>query len=79
MVKAGDVLFVAGAPSEGGEQSGTPRATDSGQLLALSTTDGSVLNALALDQPPVFDGMAAAYGRLYLSLENGTLACLKGK
>lgn len=79
MVKAGKVLFVAGAPAEGGERSGTPRTTDAGELLAISTTDGTVLGKLALDRPPVFDGMAAAGRKLYLSLENGSLACLEEK
>ena len=29
-----------------------------------------------LDASPVFDGMAAADGRLYISLENGRLLCM---
>jgi outer membrane protein assembly factor BamB len=79
MLKADDVLFVAGAPVEGEERSGTPRMTDKGQLLAISTTNGSVLAQVPLDSVPVFDGMAAAGRRLYLSLENGSVACLAGK
>jgi len=27
---------------------------------------------------PVFDGMAAARGRLYVALENGQMVCLDG-
>ncbi len=79
MVKAGDVLFVAGAPVEGAERSGTPRATDTGLLLAVSTKDGSVVDDLRLDSSPVLDGMAAASGRLFVSLENGSVACLGGE
>jgi hypothetical protein len=78
MVQAGDVLFVAGSPVAGGERSGTPRETDKGLLMALSTKDGSVLGEVSLDSPPVFDGMAAAGVALYLSLEDGRLACLRG-
>jgi hypothetical protein len=29
-----------------------------------------------LSSPPVFDGMAAAGGRLYLSLMDGSILCL---
>jgi hypothetical protein len=32
-----------------------------------------------LDSAPVFDGMAAANGRLYLSLENGQVLCMAGQ
>ena len=79
MVQAPNVLFIAGAPAEGGERSGTPRNTDKGLLLAVSTNDGSILGQLAMASAPTFDGMAAADGHLYLSLENGNVACLTGK
>jgi len=32
-----------------------------------------------LDSIPIFDGMAAADGKLFLSLKNGELACYGGK
>ena len=79
MVKAGDVLFVAGTPVEGEEQSGTFRETDEGLLLAISTANGNVMSEVPLDNVPVFDGMAAAGHRLYLSLENGSVTCLASK
>jgi hypothetical protein len=37
------------------------------------------LSEATLDCPPVFDGLIAAGGRLFASLENGTLLCLAGK
>ncbi|NLS98012.1 MAG: PQQ-binding-like beta-propeller repeat protein [Planctomycetaceae bacterium] len=77
MVLTRDALFVAGSPVKGGERSGTPRQTDKGLLLAVSTKDGSVSGEVSLDSPPVFDGMAAG-GRLYLALETGSVACLAG-
>ena len=79
MVKAGDVLFVAGTPVKAEERSGTPRKTDRGLLLAISTRNGDVLSEIHLDRSPVFDGMAAAGGQLFLSLENGSVACLCSK
>lgn len=79
LVKAGDTLFVAGAPVEGEERSGAPQETDKGLLLAISTSNGNVLSEVPLDSVPVFDGMAAAGHRLYLSFENGSVTCLDGK
>lgn len=37
------------------------------KLLAISATDGKQLSELSLDSLPVFDGLAAAGGRLYLA------------
>ncbi|MBL7140969.1 MAG: PQQ-binding-like beta-propeller repeat protein, partial [Planctomycetes bacterium] len=45
-------------------------------LLAVSTADGSEVGRCRLPAPPVFDGMAAAGGRLLIALENGRLVCL---
>ncbi len=44
-------------------------------LRVLSTEDGSLLGELKLDAMPVFDGVAAASGRLFVSLKNGELLC----
>jgi outer membrane protein assembly factor BamB len=78
MVRAGNRLFLAGTPAPGGERSGLPRQSDTGVLLAVSTADGSVQSQLALDRPPVFDGLAAAEGRLFLAQEGGRVVCLDG-
>ncbi len=45
-------------------------------LIAISASDGAELARYQLDSTPVFDGMAAAYGRLYVSMENGNLLCM---
>jgi hypothetical protein len=42
-----------------------------GLMHAVSATDGRMLGRWTLDAPPVFDGMAAAAGRLYLTTESG--------
>ena len=49
-------------------------------LLAISASDGTQLAEYPLPCPPIFDGMAAADGRLYISLENGRVVsmCEKG-
>ncbi len=64
---AGDVLFAAGPPKEEGNRPA---------LLALSAEDGVELFRCALDSPPVFDGMAAANGKIVLCGENGEVVCL---
>jgi outer membrane protein assembly factor BamB len=76
MVKAKDVLFVAGPQ-------GTPltsRAALRGQapawLLAFSPTDGGLLARIPLPSPPVWDGMATAQGGLCISLANGHILYL---
>ena len=45
-------------------------------VMAVSKADGKKLAAYRLDSPPVFDGMAAAGGRLFLSTMAGKVLCL---
>ena len=55
-------------------------AGERGALLrAVSAVDGKKLAELKLNTPPVFDGMIAARGRLFVALEDGSLMCLTGK
>lgn len=44
-------------------------------LLAVSAADDKTLAQYDLDSPPVFDGMAAAARRLYISTVNGHVIC----
>ncbi|MBL7224167.1 MAG: PQQ-binding-like beta-propeller repeat protein, partial [Candidatus Brocadiae bacterium] len=81
MVKTADVLFVAGPPDEYDPKD--PHAAFEGRrgavLVAVSPADGKKLGELKLDVPPEFDGMIAAQGRLFLSLRDGSIACLAGR
>ena len=43
--------------------------------MALSAADGKKLTDYGLPAPPVFDGMIAANGRLYVALVDGTVQC----
>jgi len=76
MVKAGPTLFIAGPPDE--LDPADPYAAFEGRrgavLAAVAAADGAELAKLTLDAPPVFDGLIAAGGQLYATLENGTLA-----
>lgn len=75
MVLADKVLFIAGPSADVSDGGKNQRAL----LLAISASDGTELAQYRLDSSPVFDGIAAANGRLYLSLENGHILCMAGK
>jgi len=86
MVLAGETLFVAGprdevdqVPHEPWEADPLAEALESKQggcLLAVSARDGKTVADYELQSPPVFDGMAAALDRLYLSTKNGEVICM---
>ena len=48
-----------------------------GILYAAKKDDGTKLSQMALPSIPVFDGLIAADERLYVSMRNGELMCLK--
>jgi hypothetical protein len=48
-------------------------------LHVVSTSDGRKLAEYRLETVPVWDGMAAANGQLYLAMKNGRVLCLQGK
>ena len=82
MVLASDVLFLAGWLDAVAIRPKTGRALDPQNpdprpavLRALSTADGKTLVEQRLGCEPVFDGLIAAYGKLFLSMADGALAC----
>lgn len=77
MILAGKVLLVAGPPVGSSVGPWDPAQDASNQLVAVSTADGSILSQTPLPATPVFDGLAAANGRLYVAFENGAIACLE--
>ena len=44
-------------------------------LCLVDATDGKSLAQYKLESSPVFDGMIAARGRVFISLEDGSLVC----
>jgi outer membrane protein assembly factor BamB len=74
MVLAGKILFVAGPLA--GTDSAPKQSNRQALLMALSASDGTELARYPLDCPPIFDGMAAAYGRLFISMTDGSLLCM---
>ncbi|MGQ9574604.1 MAG: outer membrane protein assembly factor BamB family protein [Thermoguttaceae bacterium] len=58
------------------EQSAALEGRRGGLLVAVRAADGQRLVGYRLDAMPVFDGMIAAGGRLYLTTAEGTVLCL---
>jgi hypothetical protein len=79
MVKADDTLFVAGPPDLYDEKD--PFAAFEGRagatLCSVNANDGKKGAELKLDSPPVFDGLIAADGKLFMSAVDGTVSCFE--
>ncbi|MEE8450577.1 MAG: PQQ-binding-like beta-propeller repeat protein [Thermoguttaceae bacterium] len=77
MVATKSALFVAGPPDTIDPED--PMAAFEGRagarLWALSSKDGEKLAEYELSSPPVFDGLIAAHGKLYVSTEDGKVTC----
>ena len=77
MVLAGDTVFVAGAPLvfDPVDLGATYAGRRGAILWAASAVDGSKLAEYKLEVLPAWDGMAAAYGKLYISNQDGSIEC----
>ncbi|MEW6357831.1 MAG: PQQ-binding-like beta-propeller repeat protein [Planctomycetota bacterium] len=90
MVLADGALFIAGLPEcmarEGmstqeqlADALAAHEGRKGGRVLVISPEDGKAISEIALDSPPVFDGMIAADNHLVLSTMDGKVVCLGGK
>ena len=83
MVLASETLFVAGVPdplTAPPDRRASVFAGKQGALLmALSAATGGKLAEVNLEAAPVFDGLIAANGRLYLATTAGQVICLEGR
>ncbi len=81
MLRAGKLLVLGGMPV--GTDSADPLAAYKGRtgglLWVAWAADGSKRGEYKLKSAPVWDGMAAAGGRLYLSASDGRLTCMGEK
>jgi outer membrane protein assembly factor BamB len=59
------------------EQAAALQGSKGAVLIAVSAVDGGLLARCEIDSPPVFDGMIAAQGRLYLATARGDLVCFR--
>jgi hypothetical protein len=75
MVRAGDTIFVAGPPDvlDPQDPHGAWEGRKGGVLAAFAASDGTKLAEHSLQAPPVWDGMAAARGCIYLAHTDGTI------
>jgi len=73
MVRTGNSLFVAGPPDvlKKGDELAAFRGRAGGRLLTVDPDNGRIVNELELKSPPVFDGLIAARGRLYMCTRSG--------
>ena len=90
MVLAGDQLVLAGPPDVGQKDTGLLAFTNEPEALTgfrgqkgvflrvVSAADGARRSEAKLSAMPVFDGMSAAGGKLFLSLKDGTVECWGG-
>jgi hypothetical protein len=85
MVLAGRTVFLAGWRDALAVHERTGRPLDPNNpdprpafLRVLSMADGKTLAEYALDCEPVFDGLIAAHGRLFLSMRDGSVRCFGG-
>jgi hypothetical protein len=81
LVKSGDNLFLGAAPVAIPEDD--PHAAYEGRrggmLWVVSARDGAKLAEYELDAPVVWDGMAAAHGKLFVSTAGGRVRCFAEK
>jgi len=77
MVLAGDTVFIAGAPLvfHVDDLGATYAGRLGGILWATSAADGAKLAEYKLEVLPAWDGMAAAYGRLFIVNQDGSVNC----
>lgn len=81
MVRTEGALFAAGTPDacDPADPLGALEGRKGAVLLAFDPGEGKKLFERTIDSPPVFDGMMAAGGRLYLATTDGDVLCLFGK
>jgi hypothetical protein len=81
MVLAGDHLYLAGPPDlePGQEAADAMRGLKGARFWVVSTSDGTKLSEIEMERAPVFDGLIAAFRRLYMVSRDGTIMCLGSK
>jgi hypothetical protein len=70
-------LYVVGAKGDWRTSLDAWQGKEGCVLRVVSIGDGKVLSEQAIPGLPVFDGISAASGRLYLSLTDGRIVCLE--
>lgn len=78
MVLADDTLFAAGLPDvvPADDPFANFEGRGGGVLTAVSSADGQETGVYRLQSPPVYNGMAAAAGKLYIATTDGHVLCM---
>ncbi|MHC4726167.1 MAG: outer membrane protein assembly factor BamB family protein [Planctomycetota bacterium] len=81
MVSTGKLLITAGPPDvvDSKDPLGSFEGRKGGLLHIFDKSSGRKLAEYNIDSPPVFNGAAVANGKLYISLEDGTLTSFGNK
>ena len=81
MVLASDRLLVAGPPDvvPADDPLGAFEGRKGGVLYVFDASKGEKVSEHKLESPPVFNGTAAARGRLYMVCEDGSISCYGGR
>jgi hypothetical protein len=79
MVRAADALFLAGSPDtvDARDPHAAWEARAGGILGVFATDGGEKLAEYRLPAPPIWDGMAATAGRLFVCATDGSIVCLR--
>jgi outer membrane protein assembly factor BamB len=77
---AGGLIFAAGPPDivPPDDPLGAFEGRKGGLLWVFAADDGDKVAEYELDSPPVFNGMAAAGGRLFIATHDGRVVCMRG-
>ena len=80
MIVSAEHLFIAGEPDlvDPADPWAAFEGRKGGLLQVRSKETGKKLAEFVLPAAPVYDGIAAAENRLFVSLSNGHLACFSG-
>jgi hypothetical protein len=78
IVRAADTIFVPGSPDvvDPRDPHGAWEGRKGGLLTAFAAGNGEKLAEHELPAPPVWDGMSAAGGRLFISTGDGGVICI---
>jgi len=78
ILRAGDMIFLAGMADaiSAGDPHATFEGRSGGLMRTISAVDGKALAQRKLTSPPVWDGLAATAGRLYMTTMDGHIICM---
>jgi len=81
LVRTGNAVFAAGTPDvcDPDDPAAALEGRKGAVLMAFASDDGKKLFECPLDVPPVFDGLAAVEGRLFVATTDGSAICLSGE